>query len=70
MDAECVAQAAPSRRRYVNRSRIAPPNQPTKVQAAPQDFRPDKTSNMIAPFAPIETGAAENPSPKPRRKRQ
>jgi hypothetical protein len=61
IDAECAMQAAPSRRGQLDRTRIASPNQPIKVQTTPQDFRADKSSDMIAPFTPIQTGAAENP---------
>ena len=61
IDTECVAKTAPSRRRHANRARVAPPNEPTTLQTTSPDFRADKTGNVIAAFAPIEAGAAENP---------
>ena len=39
-----------------------PLRHPAELQRASPDFRADKTPDVIAPFAPIETRAAENPS--------
>src|ERR1035438_10378109 len=62
IDTERLAQATAPRRRHAHRAAVALTGEPAELQATAPDFGADKTGEVIAPLAPIEAGAAENPS--------
>jgi hypothetical protein len=61
LHADCIEQPAPAGGGHDDGTGVALPHHPAQLKRTSADFRADKTADVIAPFAPVEAGAAENP---------